>query len=327
MTPPLARNDRFAIGRIRGRAGGGVKTLADVGEFGWIERLRRRTAPGKGVRVGIGDDTAVLAGGAKDILFTTDMLIEGRHFRLSEATPAEIGRKALAVNLSDIAAMGGTPTHAVVSVGLPPRAPLSLAEGISKGMRALARRYGVNIVGGDTNGSDRVVISVALLGEAPKGGSVLRSGARPGDVVFVTGSLGGSYASGRHLTFEPRLAEAHFLMKYFRPTAMMDVSDGLASDAHRLAKASGVDILLVEACIPMASSVKNVSRALSDGEDFELLFTLSPQASARLMLRCSKGLAPFTPVGKVLRGRGGVRLLRSHGRAVSIRETGFDHFR
>lgn len=302
--------------------------LSDVGEFGWIERLRRRTVPGKGVRVGIGDDTAVLAGtGNKDILFTTDMLIEGRHFRLSEATPIEIGRKALAVNLSDIAAMGGTPTHAVVSVGFPARAPLSLAEGISKGMRTLARKYHVNIVGGDTNCSDRVVISVALLGEAPKGGSVLRSGARPGDVVFVTGSLGGSYVSKRHLTFEPRLAESRFLMKRFRPTSMMDISDGLASDARRLAKASGVDVLLVEGCIPKASSVKSVFRALSDGEDFELLFTLPPREAARLTLVRPRGLASFTPVGKVLRGNGGVRLLRAHGAAVPLRETGFDHFR
>jgi thiamine-monophosphate kinase len=304
-----------------------MKTLADVGEFGWIERLRRRAVPGKGVRVGIGDDTAVLAGSRKDLLFTTDMLIEGRHFRLSEATPAEIGRKALAVNLSDIAAMGGTPTHAVVSVGFPARAPLALAEGISKGMRALARRYRVNVVGGDTNRSERVVISVALLGEAPAGGSVLRSGARPGDVVFVTGALGGSYASKRHLTFEPRLAEAHFLMKRFRPTAMMDLSDGLASDARRLAKASGVDVLLVEECVPLSPGVKSVARALSDGEDFELLFTLPPREAARLTLARPRGLAPFVPVGKILRGRGGVRLLGAGGPAKPLRETGFDHFR
>jgi thiamine-monophosphate kinase len=305
-----------------------MKTLADVGEFGWIEHLRRRTTPGKGVRVGIGDDTAVLVGtGAKDLLFTTDMLIEGRHFRLSEATPAQIGRKALAVNLSDIAAMGGTPTHAVVSVGFPARTPLALAEGISKGMRVLAQKYRVNIVGGDTNRSDRVVISVALLGEAPKGGSVLRSGACPGDIVFVTGSLGGSYASKRHLTFDPRLAESHFLVKRFRPTAMMDISDGLASDTRRLAKASGVDILLVEECVPRAPLVKSTAHALSDGEDFELLFTLSPRNAARLTLARPKGLAPFTPVGKVLRGDGHVRLLRVDGSVTPLRETGFDHFR
>ncbi len=305
-----------------------MKTLADVGEFGWIDRLKKRTIPGKGVRVGIGDDTAVLAGtGKREILFTTDMLIEGRHFRLSEATPAEIGRKALAVNLSDIAAMGGTPTHAVVSVGFPARAPLSLAEGISKGMRTLAKKYRVNIVGGDTNRSDRVVISVALLGEVSEGGSVLRSGAQPGDVVFVTGSLGGSYASKRHLTFEPRLAESRFLMKYFRPTAMMDLSDGLASDARRLAKASAVDVLLVEERIPVNPSAKNVSQALSDGEDFELLFTLSPRDAARLTLKHPKGLAPFTPVGKILRGNGVVRLLRASGPAALLDETGFDHFR
>lgn len=306
-----------------------LKTLADVGEFGWIGRLRRQTPAGPGVLVGIGDDAAVLrgTGEGKDVLFTTDMLIEGRHFRFSEATPEEVGRKALAVNLSDIAAMGGEPRHAVVSVGLPARMPLNVADGISKGLRALAKKYRVNVVGGDTNRSERAVISVALLGEVRSGKSVLRSGARPGDVVFVTGALGGSYASKRHLRFEPRLAESRFLVRQFPPTAMMDLSDGLASDARRLAEASGVDVVIVEECVPVSTEAGGIARALSDGEDFELLFTLSAAAAARLTLARPRGLAPFRPIGKIVHGKGSVRLLGTSGRARSLPAGGFDHFR
>jgi thiamine-monophosphate kinase len=304
-----------------------MKTLADVGEFGWIARLKRKEKRAPGVVTGIGDDTAVLRVPAgKDLLFTTDMLLEGRHFRRSEATARQIGRKALAVNLSDIAAMGGTPTHAVVAIGLPARTPLRYAEEISAGLRVLAKKYGVSVVGGDTNRSDRTVISVALLGEAPAGKKVLRSGARPGDVVFVTGTLGGSYASRKHLTFEPRLAESRWLLKHCRPTSMMDLSDGLASDARRLAQASGVDLVIEARKVPVSPGAGGLDRALFDGEDFELLFTVPRASARRLAASAPKGLARFRPVGSVRRGRGRVWLYR-RGKIAPLPEKGFDHFR
>ncbi len=288
-------------------------------EFGLISRIRRGTRVGARVRTGIGDDTAVIVGRGKDLLFTTDMLIEGRHFRLGDASAEEIGRKALAVNLSDIAAMGGVPTQAVVAVGLPKRLSARFADGLYEGIRRAARKFGVDVVGGDTNRSDKLVVSISLLGEVAKGKAVLRSGAKVGDAVAVSGPLGGSYASKKHLNFTPRLEESKYLTRHFRVHAMMDLSDGLASDVKRIAEESRVGILIEESRVPVARAAKSVSQALSEGEDFELLFTLSAREAKRLPKK-------FRVVGRVVpRGRG-VKLLKKDGRLVPL-TGGFDHFR
>lgn len=303
-----------------------MKRLESVGEFGLIDRIRKRTRRGPSTIVGIGDDAAVLKSPGKKLLLKTDMLIEGRHFTLDAASAREIGRKALAVNLSDVAAMGGTPTHAVVAVGLPSRLGLKFAEELAAGIESVARRHGVDVVGGDTNASDVLVVSIALLGRTgPR--TPLRSDAKPGDVVFVTGRLGGSLASRRHLTFEPRLAESRYLVENYKVHAMMDVSDGLASDARRIADASRVRVFLAYESIPVSPDAFGMDAALADGEDFELLFTLDPREAARLTMARPKGLGPFVPVGKIARGTPGVFLVRPDGSAEPLPARGFDHFR
>ncbi len=304
------------------------RTLEEVGEFGLIERVRKMNPKGAGVELGIGDDTAVVKIGNKKILFTTDMILEGKHFDLNEATGFEIGWKALAVNLSDIAAMGGLPTHAVVAVGLPGKLSLNFVREIYRGIRALCRRFRVSVVGGDTNASEKLVVSVALLGEANFRVVAKRSDAKPGDVIFVSGPLGGSYASKKHLRFVPRIREAQFLMKHTRLHAMMDISDGLASDIHRLAEKSGVGACLVGEAIPRLQGI-SLNQALTDGEDFELLFTLSAKEASKLSLLVHgrHGLPPFSPIGKIMPKSYGIRLLGSGGKNEPLACKGFDHYR
>ncbi len=304
-----------------------MKKLKDAGEFGWIESLKKKTRTAPSVKKGIGDDAAVISlNGKKVILFTTDMLLENRHFRHRECTAREIGWKAMAVNVSDIAAMGGRPTYAVISAGLPPDLPLKFAQGIYDGLNACARRFGVSIVGGDTNASKNIILSVALLGEAA-GKPVLRSGAKPGDSIFVSGTLGGSYASKKHLRFVPRVKESLYLCSHFRPTAMMDLSDGLASDIHRLTKESRVGAVLFAKSIPVSRYAAGLDAALKDGEDFELLFTLSAKNAARLVTTERRGFVPFKKVGRILPAAEGVRLETSDGRLYPLPAAGFDHFR
>jgi thiamine-monophosphate kinase len=261
-----------------------------MGEFEYIAWLRRQTPAHAGVLVGPGDDCAVLATGAR-LLVTTDMLLDGSHFLLHEAGPRRVGRKAMAVNLSDIAAMGGRPRAAVVSVGLP-RGPGTavLAEELYRGLRELADAFDTAIVGGDTNTwSGALVISVTLLGEPGPQGPILRSGARPGDWLLVTGPLGGSIL-GKHLDFTPRLHEALALQDHAYIHAMLDISDGLAADVQHLCEESGCGAVLFAAAIPlspaalrMQDSRSPLEHALSDGEDFELVFAVPAADGARLL--------------------------------------------
>ena len=193
------------------------KNINGLGEFVLIDWIRKQCHSGPRVLLGIGDDPAILrVDPKKEILFTTDMLIEDRHFRRGEATAFQIGWKALAVNISDIAARGGWPTHAVLAMGLPKNLPVKFAQGLVRGTERLARIFQINLVGGDTNASDKIILSVSLLGECKKKSDIQRSGAKPGDVIFVTGRLGGSYLSRRHLTFMPRIKESQFLVNHFK---------------------------------------------------------------------------------------------------------------
>lgn len=306
------------------------KNISSLGEFGWIRELARTIPKNSSVLKGIGDDTAVLKlSPEKETLFTTDMLIEDRHFSLSEATGYQIGWKALAVNISDIAAMGGKPAFAVVSIGVPQDLSLRFLREIYRGLRVVARNYGVQIVGGDTNGSAKLVISVALLGECLPGRAVLRSGAKVGDLIFVSGRLGGSYDSGKHLTFSPRVEEALFLTENFKLHSMMDLSDGLSSDIRRIASESRVGAWISPEMIPLTKrSGVTLENALGDGEDFELLFTLSCKEAARLTLSGDSRRAKFfTPIGKIVPQKMGVRLVRSSGRSEPLPVSGFDHFK
>ena len=312
-------------------------TLRGIGERGLIERLRRRVRRTPSVQVGIGDDAAVLrlpgppmagrragARSGERLLLACDMIVEGVHFRRGRVPAPWIGWKALAVNISDIAAMGGRPRWAVVSLGLPPATPVRFVEAVYAGLERCARRFGVAVVGGDTVRAPQVVIDVAILGTVRPRDLTRRSGARVGDLLFVTGRLGGSYRSGRHARFLPRLREAHALVRRVRVHAMMDLSDGLSSDLWQMSRASRATLRVDAARIPVARSAGSVYHALVDGEDFELLFAVEPRAARRLPRRI--GSCPVTRIGEVVRRGVGVEFVESNGRVRPLTERGFRHF-
>ena len=302
-----------------------MRTLRDLGEVRLIARLARHLHPSPSVRVGIGDDAAVLRGpGGKLLLFACDMILEDVHFRRARVPAAWIGWKALAANISDIAAMGGIPRWAVVALGLPPTTPVRFVDGLYAGLTRCARRYGVAIVGGDTVRAPKVVIDVAILGTVRPRQLALRSGAKVGDALFVTGRLGGSYRSGRHARFAPRLREAHALVRRLRVHAMMDLSDGLASDLWQMSRASGVRLRVEEARIPVARAAGSVSHALMDGEDFELLVAVGARDAARVPRRL--GTCPVTRIGSVVARGVGVELVERSGRIRTLVPKGFRHF-
>jgi thiamine-monophosphate kinase len=267
------------------------KRTGPAGEFGFIDWLRRQTPAAGRVLVGPGDDAAVLrADPAVPWLATTDMLMEGTCFRLAEAGPRRVGRKALAVNLSDIAAMAGRPVAAFVSVALPRQGGRAMAEELYRGLRELADEFKTAVAGGDTNTWDGpLVISITLLGEATARGPVLRSGARPGDGVVVTGPLGGSIL-GKHLTFTPRVREALQLHEVADLHALIDISDGLSADLDHVCRESGCGAVLYADRIPISEAARSLAdgrppleHALGDGEDFELIAAV-PAGEVPLLL-------------------------------------------
>jgi thiamine-monophosphate kinase len=307
-----------------------------MNEFDLIRRLTRSLPTNPSVVVGAGDDCAVLDEGVPNrlLLFKTDAVVEGVHFTLA-APPEKIGHKALARCLSDIAAMAGTPTAALITIGLPRDYKPESVETIYAGMSALARRHGVAIAGGETTSNPGgIFISVALIGWVPRGKAVLRSGAEAGDALFVTGQLGGSLA-GRHLEFEPRLAEARWLAQHFTVHAMLDVSDGLAGDLRHLVHASRVGAEVLATAIPISREARLAAKAgssakpallaaLTDGEDFELLFTVGSRDAVPLLDAWKKQFpaVPLTCIGKITAGEGitirdknGARPLTAHGYA------------
>ena len=299
-------------------------------EFDLIDWIRQRTQIRQPVELGIGDDAAVLAGPAtgEKVLVTTDLLIEGWHFTLETASPEQVGRKALAVNLSDIAAMAGRPTAAFLSIALPKTDGRRLAEGIYAGILPLADEFGVTIAGGDTNSwNGPLVINVTLMGETTRGRAVTRGGARPGDMLLVTGPLGGS-RGGREFSFCPRVALAQQLHQQLDLHAMMDLSDGLSADLPHLARESGVSATIDADRIPAHDDLsglprdERLSRALSDGEDFELLIAVSQEDFSRIREGATAGL-PLYHVGRVESGSG--CFLEEAGVRRPLEVTGWTH--
>ncbi len=305
-----------------------------MNEFELIARLTTSLPSNKAVVVGAGDDCAVLDLGVPDklILFKTDAVVEGIHFS-RETPPEKIGRKALARALSDIAAMAGTPTAALVTVALPENFDPESVSKIYDGLNLLAKKNGVAVVGGETTKTnDRILISIALLGTVPRGRKILRSGAKIGDAIFVTGELGGSLAE-KHLEFEPRLAEARWLAEHFPIHAMMDLSDGLAGDLRHILAASQVGAEILKSAVPISHAAKLRAKegsaakpafaaALTDGEDFELLFTVAGKDAVKL-LDAWKPQFPkvkLSCIGKIVSGEGifirdktGSHQLKAHG--------------
>ena len=301
--------------------------IKDLGEIGLIKRIARNLRYDKSVIKGIGDDTAVIKWTRdKYLLFTCDMLVEDVHFRRMKATPYQIGWKALGRNLSDVAAMGGVGRYAVVSVGLDPYASVSLADGIWKGLNAIAKRFGVSIVGGDTVRSRKLIIDVSLIGEVRKKYLVLRSGAKPGDAIFVTGSLGGSIKR-KHLSFTPRIKEAGYLVRNFKINSMIDISDGLALDLWRILNASKAGARIHERLIPVSKKADSFDRAITDGEDFELLFTLSAKEAKRFFKTAlAKMDTRVTLIGEITGKKDGCILVRKNGKREQVGAKGYLHF-
>lgn len=300
--------------------------LKELGEIKLIERLARRTRVDKTVVKGIGDDTAVIRWTKeKYLLFTCDMLVEDVHFTLKKATPFQVGWKALGRNISDIAAMGGIPKYALISVGLNPDQTVKFSDEIYRGLQAIAKKFGVSIVGGDTVTSDKLVIDVSLIGEVEKRNVVLRSGARIGDVVLVTGSIGGSI-HGKHLNFVPRIAEARTLVTRSKIHSMIDISDGLFLDLKRILKLSNVGAKIYRDSIPLSGNARSFESAVNDGEDFELLFTMSPvDAKKFFKLHAGKSKIPVTAIGEIVRAKEGFTLVDSDGCTKRITEKGYQH--
>lgn len=303
--------------------------MSNHSELALIEWIRNRAQSAPNLQVGIGDDCAVWQPTGAPLLFTTDVLMEDVDFRVAETTPRLIGRKAVAVNLSDIAAMAGRPLAALVGVALPKSRGFDFARDLQEGMQSLADEFGVAIIGGDTNTWDGpLVISVTLIGEATERGPVRRTGAKPGDWLFVTGPLGGSIL-GHHLTFMPRIREALELHRLVDLHAMIDLSDGLAADLYHLLDESHVGATLVADAVPISGDARRMEdhrspldHALSDGEDFELLFTVSPEDGRRL-LSFSDAIKP-THIGNI-DAEPGCRIQRPNGEIEQLARGGWEH--
>ncbi len=299
-------------------------------EFDLIASIRKHAKANEHVVVGIGDDAAVLRASTSDTLVATDMLMEGVHFIVDQTTPELIGRKALAVNLSDIAAMAGTPTAVFVSVALPRRYGREFAERCMQGVQTLADEYHVALAGGDTNiWEGPLVINVTVIGIAGPWGAVQRSGALPGDVILVSGPLGGSIA-GRHFTFRPRLELARHIAQRIPIHAMIDISDGLISDLCHILDESGVgadvelDLVPIHTDVDTAlSKSERLKHALNDGEDFELLICVSESDAKTLAIDWPFDVA-LTRVGRITRDPG-CWSAGADGQRQALTKSGWEH--
>lgn len=281
---------------------GDEMTVGEAGEELLVSKILGKIVTGEKVIAGPGDDCAVIevAPGQWQLL-KTDCLIEGVHFS-SGTVPKLVGAKALKRVLSDIAAMGGTPGEAVVTLALNEDRPVAEVLAWYEGMGEVAEEFQCSIVGGETAKlpGGGAMLSIAMTGSVEPGRCVFRSGAQRGDLILVTGRLGGSFESGRHLTFTPRLREAAWLVSHHRPSAMMDLSDGLGSDLPRLAAASGEGYTIDPARIPCHEGIPT-ERAVSDGEDYELLFTIAPGKTGYLMAAWAAAFPelPLTVIGEI----------------------------
>ncbi len=311
------------------------RTLGSYRELAAIRALTRCLPERADVVCGAGDDCAVVrpvSGGRYNLLLKSDPVIEGAHF-LPETPAAAVGHKALGRVLSDLAAMGGEPLWALVNISAPARTVMRRINGIYAGINRLARRWRMAIVGGDLASGPVLALNVFVVGRVPRGRALMRSGARPGDYLFVTGSLGGS-RKAKHLSFEPRLREGIFLQAGGFASAMIDLSDGLASDLRHLTERSGVGAELVLDALPVAPELRRgcsqavaLRHVLCDGEDYELLFATPPRKAPALMRAWpERRLASLTMIGKLNNRRGRIECVDSRGRRKLLKGGGYEHF-
>ncbi len=329
----------------------------EIGEFGFIEYLREEGIPfSKDIIKGIGDDCAVFGPyEGKVLLFTTDMLLEGIHFLGQKIDFYQLGGKAIAVNISDIAAMGGSPLYCIISVGFPGDSDVESIKEMYRGMKDTCGRYGVKILGGDTVKSpDRLVINVSMIGETEKGEVLYRSGAKPDERIYATGITGDSCAGVKALKNEisvPEHLRDYFIRKHNEPlphveagrlvagsrlaSSMIDLSDGLISDLGHICGDSGVGALIFRESIPISWELRElasinhfdpVELAVSGGEDYVLLITVPEKNTRRLeQLFRDKGSLPLYMIGRTTRDRG-IMMEDKDGSVEPANYRGFDHF-
>ena len=333
-----------------------MATFGEIGEFGFIERIEAGALPpAAGVRCGIGDDCAVLAcENSRVRLITSDLMVEGVHFVVEGSDPGGLGHKLLAVNLSDVAAMGGEPREALISLAIPPELDVGYMERVYHGLRGLAARFGVNVVGGDTTRSTGpLVMNLTLTGEMDQDRVCYRSGANPGDLIYVSGTLGDSAAGlklalgesvglsnadreillCRHHRPEPRVALGRALAASGAVTAMLDLSDGVASDLRHICRQSGVSAVIDGTAIPVSTAFRRFRElsdtgahnlALSGGEDYELLFTVAHGGRDDVeALAAGPGIAC---IGRIVSGDGRIYLENAQGPRTELEARGFEHF-
>jgi len=332
-----------------------VKSMALSGEFEIIREIEQTLGkPSKKVLLGIGDDAAVTKSAKGKLVSTIDTLVENVHFDLTYMTPHELGHKALAVNLSDLAAMGSTPLYVLVSLGLRQELSDPFVIEFYEGMKKLARKYKVDVIGGNlVQSPTALLVDVVALGEAP-GGYVTRTGAKNGDWIAVTGTLGASAAGlnglkrlGRgemhnyeslvqaHLRPEPRVKEGLALRAMGGVTSMIDVSDGLAREIHHLAEGSKTGALIEEAALPVSADAQGLASfmgsnarawALYGGEDYELLFTVRPNALEKARRTLKKLGTPLTVLGQMQSRAKGIKIKLLNGDTVALASKGWNHF-
>ncbi len=335
------------------------QTVADIGEFGLIDRIQKilPKADHKDLIIGIGDDTAVIRiDENRLLLITCDIQVENQHFRLKHISPYQLGKRAMVVNLSDIAAMGGNPTFALVSLGFPKSFPLSNFDDLFKGMKDQLAEFSVHIIGGNLSNTEKdLIIDITLMGEVVPDQFLLRSGARPGDRIFVTGKLGESGAGfyvlekygknypkefetlvQQHLQPIPRIEIGKRIAQSGFATAMIDISDGIASDLNHIYVMSGVGAEIYQDKIRLPEEIQKVTYfsgksalylALHSGEDYELLFTARPEIPDSLFDSITKDTGvPITEIGRILPQDFGYYLIDRHGEKSPIQPKGWDHF-
>lgn len=338
--------------------------LVEIGEFGLIDRIASLLpASDKGIVVGIGDDTAALrVRGDRLLLVTCDIQLEGRHFLREKIAPQQLGRKAMAINLSDIASMGGLPRYALVSLGLPKDLEVAWVDGLYEGLKEEGARFGTHIVGGNITSSPLILVDITLFGEVEEEFLLRRSGAQVGDRLLVTGTLGAS-ATGlawllqgdkaidvdatmqrevarvvaAHLTPTPRVKEGRAIATTGLATAMIDLSDGLASDVAHICERSNVGVRVEAARLPISPATRSVAQALGQdplslalfgGEDYELLLTAPPDRVEGLASTVWQATGtPLTEIGEIIPAKEGRTLVLADGRRMPLEPGGWDHFR
>jgi len=316
-----------------------MSKLSTLGEVGLIQKIRKMLPPPQGnLKIGPGDDAAMFKTHRKNVLTTIDMLVEDVHFDFKSATAFQIGWRAMAANLSDIAAMGGWPSYALVGMGVKANTSTNKIMGICRGMIKLGSRFNCQIIGGDVVSTPGpLTISITVIG-FPFGKKIyLRSGAKPGDKILVTGLPGKAALTlkkGRLIKIIPRLEEIRYLSQRIKINALIDTSDGLSSDLARIAQESKVGAIVFEENLPIAPGLKKIKRGkrldmiLNGGEDFELLLTTPERKIDSLITHFKqKFKIPLSVIGEIKPRGYGVKIFGADGRKKTLHAKGYEHFK